>query len=127
MSASSSPTRRVSNSFSFGSRDRRVGHFCVSCFFFFFRDSERDIVQREELVALAERFPNVHVYFNLDRPSAGWAGGKGFVTADTLEESNFPKAGEDTMMLVCGPPPMCQAMERLFDNIGCAPENRFIF
>lgn len=84
-------------------------------------------MQREELEALAEKFPNIKVYFNLDRPTAGWTGGKGYVTEETLEASEFPKMGDDTIVLVCGPPPMCQAMERLLDKVNCDPENRFIF
>ena len=60
----------------------------------------------------AAKDPRVKIWYTVDRPSEGWAFSKGFITADMIKE-HLPPPSDDTLVLMCGPPPMvkfaCQA------------------
>jgi cytochrome-b5 reductase len=80
--------------------------------------TEEDIVLRAQLDAFARKCPkHVRVHYTLDRPSAEWTGGRGFITAAMLKE-HMPAPAEDTLMLLCGPPPMTAAAERNLQALG---------
>ena len=71
---------------------------------------EKDILLRAELDALQYLHSNFTVHYTLDKPPrSGWTGSKGFVTADMVKE-HAPAPGDDTMVLVCGPTPMVNAV-----------------
>ena len=71
---------------------------------------KKDILMRAELDALQYMYPNFTVHYTLDKPPrSGWKGSKGFVTADMVKE-HAPAPGDDTMVLVCGPTPMVNAV-----------------
>lgn len=58
---------------------------------------------------------------------AGWAYSKGFVSADMIRE-RLPAPGEDTLLLLCGPPPMVQqACHPSLDKLGYSPKMRFTY
>jgi cytochrome-b5 reductase len=67
--------------------------------------TEKDILLREELATITERFSNIKVFFTLDRPEPGWPGGSGFVTPEMIKQ-HLPPPSPETQILVCGPPPM---------------------
>eukprot|EP00667_Euglena_gracilis_P015637 EG_transcript_16283 len=68
--------------------------------------TEADILCREELDALAARHPDrFHLWYTLDNPASGWKFGTGFITQDMIQ-AHLPPVGEDTVILLCGPPPM---------------------
>ncbi|RKP39432.1 NADH-cytochrome b5 reductase 2 [Dimargaris cristalligena] len=75
--------------------------------------TEDDILLRKELDELAQLNPGrFHVYYTLDKPSTGWTQGTGFVSKE-MAQANLPRpSGEakDTMVYVCGPPPMMKAI-----------------
>ena len=68
--------------------------------------TEGDIALRAKLEHFARTRSNIHVHFTLDQPPPdGWEGFSGFVTQDMLEQT-MPAAAPDSMIFVCGPPPM---------------------
>jgi cytochrome-b5 reductase len=64
--------------------------------------TEDDILLRDELDALQYLYPAFKVFYTLDKPPAGWKGGKGFVSAQMIQ-AHLPKPDEDCLLLVCGP------------------------
>ena len=60
-----------------------------------------------ELVGSADKFPaRLKVWYTVDRPPAsGWHYSTGFITAEMIQ-AHLPPPGEDTLILMCGPPPM---------------------
>jgi cytochrome-b5 reductase len=55
----------------------------------------------------SDRLKVIHVLS--EEPDESWTGKKGFITQDLLKESISPP-GENTMVFVCGPPPMYAAL-----------------
>lgn len=47
--------------------------------------TEKDILLKEDLDALAAEDKGFRVHYVLDKPSAGWTGGVGFVTAEMIQ------------------------------------------
>eukprot|EP00455_Lapot_gusevi_P043951 TRINITY_DN542_c0_g1_i1.p1 TRINITY_DN542_c0_g1~~TRINITY_DN542_c0_g1_i1.p1 ORF type:complete len:281 (+),score=88.87 TRINITY_DN542_c0_g1_i1:58-900(+) len=78
--------------------------------------TEEDILLRDKLDALAETHSNFKVYYTLDKPSDNWRGGRGFVTADMIMD-NIPPPADDTMILLCGPPPMITHLEKVLKQL----------
>lgn len=67
--------------------------------------SEKDILIREELEQLREDYPdNFKLYYIIDKADhpESWKGEIGYVTKEMLE-NYMPKAGDDTIILTCGP------------------------
>jgi len=64
-----------------------------------------DILLKDRLDAYATKHKNFKVYYTLDKPPAKWNQGTGFVTKDMIS-SRLPKPSKDTVIMVCGPPPM---------------------
>ena len=68
--------------------------------------TEDDILLREMLEGMQAAHPaRLHLHYTLDRPPADWAYSIGFVTAEMIV-AHLPPPGEDTIVLMCGPPPM---------------------
>mmetsp|Transcript_98172 Transcript_98172/g.184624 ORF Transcript_98172/g.184624 Transcript_98172/m.184624 type:complete len:301 (-) Transcript_98172:121-1023(-) len=74
--------------------------------------TQKDILCKEVLDQWSADFPErlkvVHVLSDEPADSA-WAGPKGFITKEIVAEHCAP-ASEDTMVFVCGPPPMYAAL-----------------
>lgn len=64
-----------------------------------------DILLRERLDTLARDNAQFRVFYTLDRPPQEWEYGSGFINRDMCEK-NLPAPSEDTVVLMCGPPPM---------------------
>ncbi|KAL4853280.1 NADH--cytochrome b5 reductase 1 [Chlorella vulgaris] len=88
--------------------------------------TEDDILLRKELDELAERHANFSVYYVLNDPPRGWAGGKGFVTAEMIKK-HLPAPAADVVILRCGPAPMNKAMEAHLEALGYPKEQQFQF
>ncbi|KAL8129575.1 hypothetical protein V2J09_018730 [Rumex salicifolius] len=67
--------------------------------------SPDDILLKKKLDLLASSHPNLKVYYTVDTPSDDWRGGVGFISKD-MALKGLPSPGEDTLILVCGPPGM---------------------
>jgi cytochrome-b5 reductase len=83
--------------------------------------SEADIMMRQQLDDFAKNSNGqFRVHYMLDHPSDEWKGGKGYVTEDILKQwmpepqSDF----DETKILICGPPPMSNAVEKALVNLG---------
>lgn len=93
-----------------------------------------DILLKSELDSLAKAHPErFSVYYVLNNPpESGWTGGQGFVSKDMIEkhlpapvQDGDSLAKGDHRMLMCGPPPMINAMKGHLKELGW-PEPRTI-
>lgn len=73
--------------------------------------TEKDILLKNELDCFAKtHLEQFKVFYILETPPTGWEGGVGYVTKEILE-SHLPK--KESMIFVCGPNPMVQAISGL--------------
>ncbi|KAI1232808.1 NADH-cytochrome b5 reductase 2, partial [Lamprotornis superbus] len=96
----------------------------TKCYLLFANQTENDILLRAELEDIAKRHPEQFVlWYTLDRPPKDWKYSSGFVTADMLK-AHLPPPGSETLILMCGPPPMIQfACEPNLDKLGYPKSN----
>src|SRR5215813_15534899 len=90
----------------------------------FANKTEDDIIYRNEWEQNVREHPNFHTYHVLEQPPAGWSGGTGRVTADILRYQ-LPSPGPETIVFLCGPPPMVDALEATLRELGY-PEQAII-
>jgi cytochrome-b5 reductase len=92
----------------------------------FANQSEDDVLIRDLLEDLHDKHSDqFKLWFTLDRAAANWKYSEGFVNADMIRE-HLPPAGEDTLILSCGPPPMVQgAVVPALDSLGYNSDMRF--
>lgn len=69
---------------------------------------------KEEATNRGQEF---NVFFTLDKAPENWTGGVGYVTPDMIQANLFP-ASEDTVTLLCGPPPMVKGCKRSLEGLG---------
>jgi len=70
----------------------------------FSNTTEKDILLKEELDALAGKHENLHVYHVVSKPSSSWRGLSGHVSKESIGRLlPSPSRGGDVMVLVCGP------------------------
>eukprot|EP01041_Mallomonas_annulata_P014922 gene14922-31682_t len=88
----------------------------------FANQTEEDILLRQELDDLSSKNSKFKVWYTLDRPSDNWAYSSGFINADMCRV-HLPPSGPQTLLLVCGPPPMIKfACEPAFRELGFEEE-----
>lgn len=85
-----------------------------------------DILLQGELESYAKQFDNFKCYFTLDRPPQNWSQGSGFVTPDMIKE-HLPAPADDSLILMCGPPPMMGFMEKNLAGLDFAQEHYFVY
>ncbi|KAI8075361.1 uncharacterized protein B0P05DRAFT_547205 [Gilbertella persicaria] len=73
--------------------------------------TEGDILLKDELDKIAKQHPDrFKVIYALDKAPENWDGIAGYVTKDVIEK-NFPSPkDEDSVIMVCGPPPMVRSL-----------------
>lgn len=72
----------------------------------FANQTEEDILLRDVLEERKKQHPRrFKFYLTLDRPPTGWKGFTGFITDSMLVDS-VPPASPESLILMCGPPPM---------------------
>jgi len=86
--------------------------------------TEADIIFREEWDENAREHASFRCYHVLERPPAGWTQGVGRITEDVLRKQ-LPPPGADTIVFLCGPPMMVDALEGTLKAIG-HPEQAII-
>ena len=87
-----------------------------------------DILLRQDLDRLAAAHPtqfDVYYVIEKDIPVA-WKYGVGYITQKMIEEHCAPPS-EDTLLTWCGPKPMTEAMKKISEQMGYAPECTFKF
>lgn len=68
--------------------------------------TEEDILLREEIEDIQREHPSRFSFmYTVDRPNETWQYQKGFINKDMCS-AHLPVPGADTMILICGPPPM---------------------
>jgi len=94
----------------------------------FANQSEADILLRDELDQLAEKYPEqFKVWYTVDKASDSWKYSTGFVNADIIKDHLEPPS-KKTLVLMCGPPPMINyACIPNLDALGYDPELRFAY
>ena len=81
-------------------------------------NTEEDILLREELDAFAAKNPKkFKVQYVLSRPEESWKGLTGFVSKEMIEKYLAPST-DSSKMLLCGPPPMINAMKKNLAGLG---------
>ncbi|XP_062973379.1 NADH-cytochrome b5 reductase 2 isoform X2 [Elgaria multicarinata webbii] len=100
----------------------------TKCSLLFANQTEEDILLRSELEDVAANHPDqFKLWYTLDRPPQGWKYSSGFVTADMIKE-HLPSPGNDTLVLMCGPPAMIQfACQPNLVELGHAKESTFAY
>ncbi|KAK2646004.1 hypothetical protein Ddye_021199 [Dipteronia dyeriana] len=69
--------------------------------------SPDDILLQQKLDVLAASHPNLKIFYTVDNPSKNWKGGTGYISKDMVLKG-LPRPGDDTLILVCGPPGMME-------------------
>ncbi|KPI85835.1 putative Nadh-cytochrome b5 reductase [Leptomonas seymouri] len=80
-------------------------------------NQRRDILLANELMEMQKTYNNFNMYLTLLDVPHRWLGGIGYVN-EAMISAFMPKPGEkNTKILVCGPPPMLQAIsgDKLFE------------
>ena len=90
----------------------------------FANKTEQDIIFRQEWDRYIRNYPNFRCHYLLEQPLAGWAGGIGRITPDTLRQ-NLPAPNAETCIFLCGPPPMVDTLETTLKELGY-PEQAII-
>ena len=89
----------------------------VELFLVFANKAETDIIFREEWDEDVREHASFHCYHVLEQPPEGWSQGTGRITEDILRE-HLPPPGPDTVVFICGPPSMTDALETALKVIG---------
>jgi cytochrome-b5 reductase len=89
----------------------------VELFLVFANKTEADIIFREEWDEDEREHANFHCYHVLEQPPAGWWQGTGRIT-EAMLRGHLPPPGPDTVIFLCGPPPMADALEASLKAIG---------
>ncbi|XP_055669426.1 NADH-cytochrome b5 reductase 2 isoform X1 [Falco peregrinus] len=100
----------------------------TKCYLLFANQTEKDILLRDELEDIAKRHPDQFVlWYTLDRPPQDWKYSSGFITADMIK-NHLPSPGSETLILMCGPPPMIQfACQPNLDTLGYPKSSTFSY
>lgn len=90
----------------------------------FANQAEGDIMCRDELEAFSEKNSNFKLYLTIDRPSETWTGGTGYLNSEIFKKQ-FSSASDDSIALLCGPPPMVNAMANHLFTLGYTEDQIF--
>ena len=86
---------------------------------------KKNIGMRKELEQIDSS--RLHLWYTLDKPPAGWKYSEGFINTEMCR-THLPPAGDDTMIFVCGPPPMIKyACEPAFKELGIKSDQWYSF
>lgn len=89
----------------------------VELFLVFANKAEADIIFREEWDEDVREHASFHCYHVLEQPPAGWSQGTGRIT-EAILRGHLPLPGPDTVVFLCGPPPMTDVLETTLKSIG---------
>jgi len=102
---------------------------CVSTLSLLYANqTEDDILVRTQLEALSLAHPGrFKLHYTLDRPPPGWSYSEGFITTEMIE-AHLPHPGPETIILMCGPPPMVQyACKNNLEKLGYSKIDQLAF
>ena len=86
--------------------------------------TEEDILVRNLLEEQVRKHPSrFRIWYTVDRPSPGWKYSTGFINEEMIKQS-MPPPSPDTLILMCGPPPMIKfACKANLDKLGYDSNN----
>ena len=96
-----------------------------TCWLFFGCRTTKDVFYLEEYEELAKKHPNFHVVYALSdplQPGEQWNGESGFIH---LSCDKFLEPDVRRQAFLCGPPPMIEAVTKVLEAKGIAPEDIF--
>ncbi|CAN9508440.1 unnamed protein product [Ophioblennius macclurei] len=98
------------------------------CHLLFANQTEKDILLRPELEELQVNHPErFKLWFTVDKAPEDWEFSQGFINEEMVRD-HLPPPGDDTLVLMCGPPPMIQfACNPNLDKVGHPESRRFTF
>lgn len=79
--------------------------------------NKSEVLLHEELNNLHDKYDNFDITHVFEKPDDSWDGEKGLVDQEKMERHLFP-AADDTISLVCGPPPMMKAAKEGLLELG---------
>mmetsp|Transcript_17098 Transcript_17098/g.27656 ORF Transcript_17098/g.27656 Transcript_17098/m.27656 type:complete len:309 (+) Transcript_17098:118-1044(+) len=90
--------------------------------------TESDILVRDMLESFQKEFPDqFRLHYTVDRADDDWKYSTGFINEDMIRE-HLPCPSEDTVILMCGPPPMIKfACRPNLDKVGHDSVNQVDF
>jgi cytochrome-b5 reductase len=88
--------------------------------------TEDDILLRNELEQAEKSNGNFSLHYTLDKPNANWGYSSGFITPAMIQE-HLPAPADDTLILICGPPPMVKFMCKNLDDLGYSQDMYFTY
>jgi len=103
---------------------KRAGSDMTRLSLIFANQTESDILLRTELDQFRESRSLTDITYTLDRPAESWTGAKGFVTPDLIK-ANLPPPSSSTLILLCGPKPMVDMMEKHLQALGYTEDMYF--
>ncbi|CCE64522.1 hypothetical protein TPHA_0I00150 [Tetrapisispora phaffii CBS 4417] len=80
-------------------------------------DTENDILLRDELDDIAEKYPNFEINYVLRYPTEDWDGETGLVTKELMQKY-LPKASSDNRLFICGPKAMNESVLSIAEELG---------
>jgi cytochrome-b5 reductase len=92
-------------------------HLDAELFLVFANKTEADIIFRKEWDRNVREHSNFHCYHILEQPPAGWSQGTGRITEEVLRRQ-LPSPHPETVVFLCGPPPMVDHMEATLKGLG---------
>ena len=91
----------------------------------FANKTEDDILLQPELKALAEQNPTFKCFFSVDKATRdNWDGFTGFVNEEKIGKT-IPEDVENTFFAVCGPPPLCNIVDKMLSTKFNVKPSRF--
>jgi len=99
----------------------------TKCSLIFANKTEEDILLRDQLEEATKDYSSIfRLFYTLDRPGPKWTQGSGFVSADMIR-THLPPPSDDCLILICGPPPMVNFMQRHMDTLGYRSDMYFTY
>lgn len=80
-------------------------------------ETENDILLKDELDEISEKYPNFQVHYVLHKPSENWVGDVGYVTKEHMLKY-LPNASDENRLLFCGPPEMIRMLLNHAEELG---------
>jgi len=99
-------------------------HQNAELFLVFANKTEADIIFRQEWDRNVREHGNFHCYHVLEQPPVDWSQGSGRITDDVLGK-HLPPPDSETVIFLCGPPPMVDHLEASLKGLGY-PEQAII-
>eukprot|EP00903_Cladosiphon_okamuranus_P017715 g16311.t1 len=104
-----------------------MGRSAIEMSLIFANKSEDDILLRDMIEKLAAGNSNFKFHYTLDTAPAGWTHSQGFINKEMVSQ-HMPEPGADTLILMCGPPPMLKfACLPALEALGFSEDMHFSF